>query len=377
MKISFDFEDHAGGLQPAARGHVVFEPSHKHLHTDGGVGTIRPFTIKFNKPFIVDLEPTTPNWAWKITVTAGADTFIGYYNIDRDTDFSKLIRVDPETLEPDAEPEPAWWVMARSTVNGGEVINGYLWLTRSDGTRFNAGYVQGKDGLNGRDGRNGVDGVNGALGSPGKDGAPGRDGVDGSQGTPGAPGAPGAPGVGISFDTPNTFAALPGTYNRGTTLARGAIATGFPYDFLTVITEREGYGRTVQRMHNLANNRYLIRTEASGGVWGSVREIEISSDAQTTWVTVDVGVSYQVTGRSVEVIIEKPAQSVPTGISNLLLSTTLPDSIRPKVNTRYGVALIGSKISGVVRITPGGLVTVVNPDATTQTGVVASFAYSI
>lgn len=180
MKISFDFEDHAGGLTPAARGHVVFEPSHKHLHTDGGLGTIRPFTIKFNKPFVVDLEATTPNWAWKITVNIGADVFTGYYIVDRDTDFEKLVKVDPTTLEPDAEPEPAWWAMARSTVNGGEVVDGYLWLTRADGTRFNAGYVQGKDGLNGRDGYNG------------RDGLPGKDGVDGA---PGAPGTPGTPGV--------------------------------------------------------------------------------------------------------------------------------------------------------------------------------------
>lgn len=161
MKISFDFEDHAGGLQPAARGHVVFEPSHKHLHADNGLGTIRPFTIKFNKPFIVDLEATTPGWAWKITVTTGADTFVGYYAVTRDSDFTKLVSVDPESLEPDTEPEPAWWAMARSTVNGGEVIDGHLWLTRADGTRFDAGVVQGSPG---KDGRDGVDG------SPGRDG---------------------------------------------------------------------------------------------------------------------------------------------------------------------------------------------------------------
>ena len=198
MKISFDFDDHVSGGLPNATGHVVFEPSHKHVHADNSLGTVRPFTVKFSKPFTVDLEVTAPGWAWKITVTTSGKTFSAYYIVDRDQSFSHLVSVDPETLEPNSEPEPAWWVMARSTVSRGVVVGDDLILNRTDGVSVNVGNVRGVRGLTGSPGANGAKGDTGARGLQGvagTNGAPGAKGDKGDKGDAGTPGAPGTNGA--------------------------------------------------------------------------------------------------------------------------------------------------------------------------------------
>ena len=140
-------------------------------------------TASFHGEGELDLPHTGPDEAWIITFTEQkGDTVDGYYAVPQQESvpFTELTPIDPESLEPTADPDPVWWAMARSTVESGTVNSaGELVLKRTDGKTMSAGKVKGEPGKDGAPGRDGKDG---APGRDGKDGAPGRDGKDGLPG---------------------------------------------------------------------------------------------------------------------------------------------------------------------------------------------------
>ena len=134
---------------------------------DGKIYTLTPIREDGFYGKILELESTSLGEAWIITVSTSNDTLNGYYKIPDVNEilFTELIKVDPESLEPDATPDPEWWEVAKSTINGGVVnAEGELILTRSDGVKVNAGHVEGEPGKPGQDGVS-------VKGAPGKDGA--------------------------------------------------------------------------------------------------------------------------------------------------------------------------------------------------------------
>lgn len=195
------------------------------LQVDGEVATL-------------DLPVSGYGEAWLINaIDSRGDAVSGYYKIPdvESVYFHDLEQVDPDTLEPTAEPEAEWWIMARSTVTGGTVNEvGDLILKRNDGNTVNAGRVKGDagkngvDGKDGKDGRDGIDGTNGRDGVDGIDGQDGRDGVDGQNGrdgvdgkdgqdgTNGIDGQDGAPGQSVTIvGRVPTVTDLPTTANEG------------------------------------------------------------------------------------------------------------------------------------------------------------------
>lgn len=147
---------------------------------DGGVLVTRKgFSVHHDMaPTIVTLHQTGPDSAWLITITSrNHDDVHGYYAVPAPTMvdgeevprlFNDLPMVDPDSLEPTAEPEPIWWAMARSTVTGGDVDSeGDLILTHYDGKTTNAGRVRGLPGADGKPGTDGRDGRPGPGGAPG------------------------------------------------------------------------------------------------------------------------------------------------------------------------------------------------------------------
>jgi hypothetical protein len=92
----------------------------------------------------VTLEPTTAAWVWRVDEmlagTASRTIHTAVPDVP-EVDYPDLVTVDPATLEPTAEPEPAWVAMANSTVTTGTVTGDNLILTRTDGTTVDAGRV--------------------------------------------------------------------------------------------------------------------------------------------------------------------------------------------------------------------------------------------
>ena len=164
-KVNFDINRLTPGIEPLT-GTIEVKPT-QNIAINNKLIVKDPFTIKFDgKPVTIELEPTTGNWVWNITITVpGIISFTGNYIVpdQGEVAFHNLIQIGEEAF--DGNPEEAWWAMARSTINTGTVdTSGDLILTRTDGVEVNAGHVKGE---------------------PGKDGDPGKDGVDGDDGAPG------------------------------------------------------------------------------------------------------------------------------------------------------------------------------------------------
>lgn len=147
----------------------------------------------------VDLEPTSLGEAWVISlVTRGGDSIAGFFAvpISDSVYFHELESLDPNSLEPDAKPEPEWWAVARSTVNEAELSkSGELTLIRSDGKRLSLGTVKGEKGDQGDRGAPGAKGDKGEQGDKGSTGATGATGAPGAKGDKGDPGTQGVQGV--------------------------------------------------------------------------------------------------------------------------------------------------------------------------------------
>lgn len=150
----------------------------------------------------IEIPVTALGEVVSITVIVDGQSSTGLYKIPSgELEYKGLVEVDPESLEPTAEPEPEWWAVAKSTVIGGTVnVGGDLILTRSDGVVINAGHVAGPAGQDGADGAPGRDGDDGDNGLPGKDGLPGQNGLDGADGLDGSDGLDGAVLSGVDYN---------------------------------------------------------------------------------------------------------------------------------------------------------------------------------
>lgn len=84
-------------------------------------------------------------------------------------------------------------------------------------------------------------------------------------------GPQGPKGDGVFFED-KLFTDAPTTYREGTTYTNGSVANGWPTNFLTVITEKRTWGRTVQWMLSVDKTFFGVRTDQSG-VWTAVKMI--------------------------------------------------------------------------------------------------------
>ena len=144
-----------GGHAPA-RGSYDFRPTRSRFITvpDGVDEEVLPSRFRQELDatgrMTVGLDVTGVGWCWRIdrhvAGVPGETVFVVV--AETDTEWADLVRVDPNTLEPSADPEPAWWAMARSTVDGGAVdpVTKHLFLHRVDGVNIDAGRVGGEDG---------------------------------------------------------------------------------------------------------------------------------------------------------------------------------------------------------------------------------------
>jgi len=105
-----------GGVNAAASGEVSFSPTRSRV-VAGDVSELvlpAPFTVKagVDGRLDVDLAATSVEWAWRVYVQInGVPRFTEYVTVPdvEAVDFTDLVRVDPATLEPSADPEAAWW----------------------------------------------------------------------------------------------------------------------------------------------------------------------------------------------------------------------------------------------------------------------------
>lgn len=90
-----------------------------------------------------------------------------------------------------------------------------------------------------------------------------------------ARGDKGDKGDGVAFET-KLFSDSPATYANGTTYVNGSIAAGWPVDFLTVTTNKQSWGRTVQWLVNDTKSYVAFRTDQSGS-WTSLQQMPSNS----------------------------------------------------------------------------------------------------
>lgn len=278
-----------------------------------------------SRPFTLDLAATDLGQAWIITVSPdNGDSFSGYYKIPGGdmVNFTNLIEVDPESLEPADDPEPEWWAVARATVNSGEVVGDDLFLTRTDGVKIKAGNVRGLPGKDGKDGKDGLPGDDGVDGAPGEngisvvnteinadgdlliylsndlvvnagrargidgidgiDGVDGKDGVDGTNGTDGVDGAPGAPGKDgaagyVAYYNSKLFTDPPSAYAGGLSVTLQTVNNSGWADlipgasFVNIETFRHpSYGASAVQIitgYQTSDDVLVIRKAAAGDTW--------------------------------------------------------------------------------------------------------------
>ncbi len=75
--------------------------------TKSSVATINP-----DGTVVLNLLTSPPNQAWRIRVLGAPDVdpiWVFMPNVE-EIDLDDLVKVDPDTLEPSAEPEAAWWI---------------------------------------------------------------------------------------------------------------------------------------------------------------------------------------------------------------------------------------------------------------------------
>jgi len=133
-----------------------------HRRIDGTIVVMRTRVpaVTENEKVVLKLAATSPGNAWQIVIRdQGGDTIEGWYSVPdvESINFTELAQVDPDSLEPTAEPDPAWWAMANATVESGTVNSaGELVLKRTDGKTMNAGRVKGDRGPAGSKGNDGT-----------------------------------------------------------------------------------------------------------------------------------------------------------------------------------------------------------------------------
>ena len=159
------------GLIPA-RGSHIWQPTRRRIDPPNGIVMPSQFSAKIGADYLdidgetvitagepgeywIEVEPAGPDWVWEVTErVAGADQ-IRYFSVPDEamieyTDLLENYQVDPDTLDPAAEPEAAWWTFANGladdaadAVVSGTIVGDDLILTQNDGDTINAGNVRG------------------------------------------------------------------------------------------------------------------------------------------------------------------------------------------------------------------------------------------
>ena len=167
----------------------------------GAVILPQGFTLTLGDDQTFNLDPTDNAWCWKLTITHfnkgvkyEQTRYVIVPNSQETLTYQELTDVDPDSLEPTADPDPVWWIMAGSTVSSGGVVDGDLILQRTDGQQVNAGNVRGPQGPAGPRGTQGPRGERGYPGPTGQQGPQGPQGPKGEQGDTGATGPKGDKG---------------------------------------------------------------------------------------------------------------------------------------------------------------------------------------
>ena len=172
--------------------------------------------------------------------------------------------------------------------------NGDGWITQGDGhlhvwngTAFvDVGLVRGPKGDKGDTGAQGIQGIQGIPGAKGDKGDQGIQGIQGIKGDKGDTGdkgdigLTGATGAGVYFED-KAFTDPPTAYKDGTTYTNGSTALGWPVNFLTVITEKRAWGRTIQRISSVDKTFNGIRTDQSGS-WTPIKQVAYTDTATTS-----------------------------------------------------------------------------------------------
>lgn len=171
VKFSFG-RPYDGGPLPTS-GTLRFKPTRERVVVGDPDMIVLPLPFSMAVPkdtglLDVDLSPSGPGWVWEIySHSFGVAASYRYVVVpepvpdpDRPgeflpVDYPDLVRVDKDTLDPTAVPDPAWWAEVERTVSTGEVVGDDLLLHLRNGETLNAGHVRG---LQGEQGQQGVQG---------------------------------------------------------------------------------------------------------------------------------------------------------------------------------------------------------------------------
>ncbi|WBF79001.1 minor tail protein [Arthrobacter phage Bolt007] len=104
------------GIPVAADGEVTFRPTRKRTVVGSPDVSVlpAPFTEEIGSGGLVsvDLAPTGLEWAWEVRfAVVGMKRWVEYVAVPdtEDIDYTELVRIDPKTLEPLAEPTAVWY----------------------------------------------------------------------------------------------------------------------------------------------------------------------------------------------------------------------------------------------------------------------------
>lgn len=176
VRIEFGRLQVNGSLAPV-RGIITAQPT-KALNAGHATVVPDPFTTMLddNGKAVMELAPTTGEWAWSVSIVIDGSRqwqeFVKVPDSVAELTWDSLIRLSPQSFQPGAVPEDAWWNLAHSNTIGGVVTpDGFLVMQRADGTTTNAGKVKGDRGEKGDPGDKGDPGKDGEDGAPGADGS--------------------------------------------------------------------------------------------------------------------------------------------------------------------------------------------------------------
>lgn len=222
----------ADGTLAPAEGIIRFTPTARRVE---GVSVVLP------KPFhvalvagaaSVDLAPTA-GWVWRIDehldgVTPSRTVYALIPGAGT-VDYGALTLVDPATLDPAADPEPAWWAALGEVSTGATGPAGPAGPVGPAGADSVVPGPAGATGATGATGPQGLQGIQGPAGADGAQGLPGADGATGPQGPAGTAGATGATGpAGADSTVPGPQGPQGATGPTGATGPVGPAGAAFP-----------------------------------------------------------------------------------------------------------------------------------------------------
>lgn len=122
--IRFRFEKPVDGGRVGTTRYLQFEPTRKHVFEGDPDAVVLPdpFSAETDESgrVDVDLYPSGQGWVWRIFSHGGGYKSLYEYVVvpaptvapsgeEVPLDYTDLVRVDPESLDPESEPDPLWW----------------------------------------------------------------------------------------------------------------------------------------------------------------------------------------------------------------------------------------------------------------------------